>query len=252
MRKRFLIVLSVLLALTLTVSYGASFAAAAPAYNDEFTTTSLQPFWEWVNPTTSSYSLTDHAGWLRITAPTGVALVANKNAPRLLQNVTGGFVATTCVNGSFTQSGYRAGLLLWKDAQNFIRLEKMGSNQILFYGYIAGHEDYVTISATAANLVYLKLEKSGSTITASWSTDDITWHPASRQLTFASADPLEVGVFVINVGSGSTPFSADFDYFHITPAGVFVLPEYPLGTLAIPVAIGCAFFIHKRRSTHKA
>jgi hypothetical protein len=127
----------------------------------------------------------------------------------------------------------------------------MGSNQVLFYGYIAGHEDYVTISTSATNTLYLKLEKSGSTITGSWSTDGNTWNAASRQLTFASADPLSIGFFVINVGSGSTPFSADFDYFHITPAGVFVLPEYPLGTLAIPVAIGCAYFIHKRQSTPK-
>jgi len=236
-----------LLVSALVFAYGISFVAANPGYQDEFADSSLLPFWSFVNPAgTSSYSLTDHSGWCRITAPTGVALAttSNFNAPRLLQPVTGDFLATTCVSGSFSQAGFRAGLLVWKDTSNYMRLEKWGANQALMYGRIAGVETYQPVSLSSNyNPLYLKLEKVGTTLSGYWSQDGITWNLIRQFTSFNAADPVEVGIFVINVGS--TPFSADFDYFRITPFGVFVLPESPLGTLLIPIAMGGAFAVYK-------
>ncbi|MCW4017590.1 MAG: DUF1349 domain-containing protein [Candidatus Bathyarchaeota archaeon] len=232
-----------------------SFAGASPGYIDEFTESTLLPFWTFVDPTgNSSYSLTANAGWLRITAPTGVALAptSNYNASRVLQSVTSDFVATTCVTGSFTQSGFRGGILVWKDTSNYMRLEKWGTNQVLMYGVLDGTVTYQagTLPSTY-NPLHLKLERSGTTLRGYWSENgtDGSWTLIKQFTSFTAGDSVEIGLFVINVGS--TPFSADFDFFKIVPGSLFVVPEYPLGTIAIPIAMGAAVIIYKKRPGQK-
>ncbi|MCW4010990.1 MAG: DUF1349 domain-containing protein [Candidatus Bathyarchaeota archaeon] len=254
MRKRLGVVFTVATLSILILAYGATFAAANVGYVDEFTDSSLGSFWTFVDPLgTSSYSLTAHSGWLRITAPVGAALAptSNYNAPRVLQSVTGSFVATTYVNGNFSEDGFRAGLLLWNNTNNYMRVEKWGANKVLMYGVIGG-----TVRSQQANLpsssdsLYLKLEKSGTTISGSWSQNGATWNLIAQYTNFNAADPVQVGLFALTVGS--TNFSPDFDYFHINPGNIFVVPEYPLlGTMAIPIAMGAAFIIHRRRPKQK-
>lgn len=238
--KRSRITIIIVLTIALCLSSLTGLAKADPAYQDEFTESTLMPFWTFVNDLgTSSYSLTAHDDWLRITSPTGNGLsqTSNFNAPRVLQSVSGDFTATTCVSGSFTQAGFRAGLLVWKDINNYFRVEKYGSNQVLMYGYIAGTETYTSMSAPG--LQYLKIVKTGTGIEGFWSQDGSSWNSV-HQYNLNVADPFEVGLFVINVGS--VPFSADFDYFMVVPA--FVLPEYPLG-VCIPLLMVGAFVFYK-------
>jgi regulation of enolase protein 1 (concanavalin A-like superfamily) len=255
MQKRSSIFLSVIALSILVIACSISCAAANPGYIDSFVNPNLLNFWTFVNPAgTSTYSLSANVGWLRITAPTGVALAptSNYNAPRVLQNVTGNFVATTCVNGSFTETGDRAGILLWKDNNNYMRLEKWGTNQVLMYGVLGGVVTSQSGSLPSSyNPLYLKLEKTGTTIAGYWSQTGVdgSWN-LIKQFTYTAVDPVQVGLFAINVGT--VPFSADFDYFNIAPGNIFVLPEYPIGTLAIPVAMIGAFVISKRRSKNKA
>jgi len=227
--------------------------AAAPAYQDEFTDSSLQSFWTFTNPLgTGSYSLTANSGYLRITAPTGVGLskTSNFNAPRMLQPVTGDFVATTSVSGVFSQTGFRGGLLVWKDTNNYFRLEKYGSNQVLMYGYINGVETYQTGTLPSNYTpLYLKLDRTGTTLNGYWSSDGTTWNLVKQYTVFNPADSLQTGLFTINVGS--TVFSADFDYFHVTPASTLsVLPETPLGVVAVVGTMFGAFAVFSYRKAH--
>jgi regulation of enolase protein 1 (concanavalin A-like superfamily) len=230
-----------------------SSAAAAPAYQDEFTSSNLQTFWTFTNPLgTGSYSLTAHSGYLRITAPTGVGLskTSNFNAPRMLQPVTGDFVATTSVSGDFSQAGFRGGMLLFKDTNNYFRLEKYGSNQVLMYGYINGAETYIA-STLPSNYspLYLELERTGTTLRGYWSSDGATWNLVKQYTVFNGADTLQIGLFTINVGTST--FSADFDYFHITPASILsVLPENPLGVAAVIGSMFGAFAVYTYRKAH--
>jgi regulation of enolase protein 1 (concanavalin A-like superfamily) len=229
--------------------------AAAAGYQDEFASASLQSFWTFTNPSgTGSYSLTAHSDYLRITAAYNSKLSivsgSNLNAPRMLQSVTSDFTATTYVTGSFTSANYRGGMVLWKDQNNFIRLEKYGNNQVLFYTIIGGTEAYTPpVSTTTSNNLYLRLQKTGTTITAFYSSDGSSWTTISSY-TYSSSDPLQIGLFAINADSTASSFSADFDFFHITPYSTLsVLPEYPVGIFGAAAAIagGYVFFKAKNR-----
>lgn len=248
MRRQSPIVLSLLLSVTLLLFYSVSFASAAPGYSDEFSSSTLQSFWTFTDPLgTSSYSLTANPGYLRITSPTGNGFsgTSNYNAPRVLQPVTGDFVATTSVSGTFSESGFRGGLLIYETNNDYFRLEKYGSNQVLMYGYIGGSPTYQAASTSSPdNPLYLKLERTGTTLAGYWSSDGVSWNLVKQYTTnFASADSLEIGLFTISVGS--TSFSADFAWFHITPEGLSVLPESPLGVLALPAAVLAAYAVYR-------
>ncbi len=247
MKQSKLLFAAVTLVVALFLTSQISIVSAAPAYQDEFTSSSLQSFWTFVNPAGGgSYSLTANSGYLQITSPTGVGLskTSNFNAPRVMQPVTGDFVVTTSVSGTFSQAGFRAGLLVYKNNDNYMRFEKYGTNQVLMYGYLNGAETYQTLSLPSSiNPLYLKIEKTGSTITSYWSQNGISWTQVKQYTNFNTVDPLEVGLFVINVGTVS--FSADFDYFHVTPSNFSVLPESPLGAIVLPVAVIAAFAVYR-------
>ncbi|MCW4023766.1 MAG: DUF1349 domain-containing protein [Candidatus Bathyarchaeota archaeon] len=220
-------------------------------YNDDFTSTNLNSFWTTAGSTSAVFNLTANPGYLIITAPTGVALAptSNYDAPRILQPVTGNFEATTCVSGDFSQSGFRGGLLIWKDTDNYMRLEKWGTNQVLMYGVLDGTVSYQQGTLPDSyNPLYLKLEKSGTTITGSWSSNGIAWNTV-KSYTFNAADPVQIGLFAINVGS--TTFNAEFDYFHIVPGEIFELPEYSIGLLAVPLAMMAGFVVFRSRQKIK-
>jgi regulation of enolase protein 1 (concanavalin A-like superfamily) len=252
LKNRQLVFVITLSVITLCLLSQINCVDAAAAYEDEFAVSTLQSCWNFINPAgTGSHSLTAHTGYLRITAPTGSALGSNFNAPRLLQPVTNNFVATTCVSGTFSAYDYRAGLLLWKDDANYMRIEKYGSDKVLMWGKLGGTVATKTVDLPIGysyNPLYLKLDKTGTTLTGFWSRDDSTWNTA-HSFTFNSEDPLQIGLLVINVGT--TVFSADFDYFHVypaTPDPPSVLPEYPLGLLIIPVTMLGAFAFSKLRN----
>jgi regulation of enolase protein 1 (concanavalin A-like superfamily) len=224
---------------------------ASVGYNDDFTSTSLNSYWTTAGTPAATFNTTANPGYLRITCPTGPALspTSNFDAPRILQPVTGDFEATTLVGGDFTESGFRGGLLVWKDTNNYMRFEKWGTNQVLMYGVLDGTITYKQGTLPANyNPLYLKLEKSGTTLTSLWSTDGIAWNTLQSS-TFNAADPVEVGLFAINVGS--VPFNADFDYFHITPGSMFELPEYSIGLLAVPLAMIAGFVVFRNRQKIK-
>ncbi|MCW4006776.1 MAG: DUF1349 domain-containing protein [Candidatus Bathyarchaeota archaeon] len=255
MNKTKTVVFTLLSIMTIVLGLGISTAAASPltGHEDEFTNSTLQPFWTFVNPSgLGSYNLTDKPTWLTITAPgnqyIALSQKSNFDAPRILQNVTGDFIATTNVTGNFDQDGFRAGLLVWGDQDNYLRFEKWGRDKLLLYGYLNGFENNKHVSTTSCDMLYLKLEKFGSTVTASYSYNEISWITI-YSYTLNTVDPVEVGLFAINVGSAT--FNAEFDYFHICPNSPFVVPEYPLGPIAIPLAIAAAVLIRKQTSKQK-
>jgi regulation of enolase protein 1 (concanavalin A-like superfamily) len=253
MRKTKFALITTALVLTICLATQVAQVSAAAAYQDEFTATTLQSFWTFNNPLgTGAYSLTAHSGYLRITAPVGVALApsSNENAPRMLQSVTGDFVASTYVTGSFSEDGDRAGLLLWKDASNFIRLEKWSLTKAQVYAVIGGSGTSTQISGlTSSTNLYLKLEKIGTTVNAYYSTNGATW-TLIKATTFSSSDPLQVGLFSLNVGTVS--HNADFDYFRVTPYSTLtVLPEYPIGIFGASAAIVGAWVFFKVKGVPK-
>lgn len=195
--------------------------------NDEFNNPWLSSGWLWVDPLgDSSYSLTDNPGYLRLFTPdSGHDLYLNLDAPRMIQPVSGDFEISTrvTINPSFNYQG--AGLLIWKDKDNYIRLERTLVTGIDLLYRINGTYDQIELPFVNPS-VYLKFERNGNQVKASYSDDGSSWIEVST-LTFTSANLLQVGLNLINEWQDN-PIWADFDFFKITSLGT------PSDTCSVP------------------
>jgi regulation of enolase protein 1 (concanavalin A-like superfamily) len=253
MRKRAIAILAIMLACFLTLAFSVGFASASAGFSDEFSASSLSSGWTAVDPTgTSPFDLTSHSGWLRISTNSGPEFNLARTtmtSPRILQTVTGDFEITTKVSGNFAHSTVAAGLVVWKDSSNFFRVERWyDSSDHQQAVHSAGNYQGTWANGAYYSFgsnqdpTYLKITRVGITLTGYWSTDGSTWNQFT-QTTFNVADPVSVGLTVINVGGGL--FNADFDYFRITPQAVSVLPESPVGALVLSIAVIAAFATYK-------
>lgn len=234
------------LVITLILFYGVSCASAAVGNNDEFTSSTMNSFWSTSGSGTATFSLTANPGYMRITCPANLDIGgSNDNAPQLLQTITGDFAVTTKVSGVWTAAGTHAGLIVWKDNTHFMRVEVRDTNKVQIGGKNGGA--FVATQASmgsAVNPVYLQLNKTGTTITGYWSSNGVTWTQFGSY-TMTGADPVKVGLFVINQNASPATYTVDFDYFHFIPGGISVLPESPLAAIALPIAVLGAFLVYR-------
>jgi regulation of enolase protein 1 (concanavalin A-like superfamily) len=149
------------------------------------------------------------------------------NAPRVLREVEGDFEAQVKVDGSF-QPGAKsnnpksvpyngAGLLLWQDAGNYIRLER---GAIIRAGRLGtfvdfeeredGHRGAVHNGKLAPGTAYLRLMRRGGRISGAVSSDGVTWE-ALRPIDVNWPTRLKLGVAAVN--SSSEPFAARLEEF---------------------------------------
>ncbi len=196
-----------------------------PASGDEFTATTLDSRWTKIDPSGgSTFDLSVNPGWLRITTtyPPGRDLIGSlTNAPRVMMTaLSGNFTIETKISASMTKNDEGAGILIWKDASHYMRLDRMSrtigapvEQQILF-AIDGGTWTKVTLSPNI-NPTYLKLVKTNNLFSAYYSSNGISWTYVA-DLTFNIADPVDVGLDIINVYHDDT-FYADFDYFRIFP-----------------------------------
>lgn len=236
-----------------------SVANAAISYSDEFNNPSLDSKWTFTDPDGgSTISLTDNPGWLRITTSANRDLVpAQFNSPRLSQQVTGDFTVETKIDATTVANDEGAGILVWIDQNDFIRLDRMSrtigypvQQQVIMGGLSSGSLPpwTVVVLDPTVNPTYLKLEKIGATFTGWYSSDGTTWNTVGTA-TIPMADPVNVGIDVINMFH-SGDFYADFDYFRLTQTSTFPAPESPLGALSAVLALMVAFAIIKIRKPH--
>jgi regulation of enolase protein 1 (concanavalin A-like superfamily) len=167
------------------------------------------------------------------------------NAPRILREVDGDFVFTVKVSSDFkprppTTSVWTvpyngAGILLWSDSDNFIRLERataVRDSQVLTYVSFEKHEygyrsqvDYEIIKEGDC---YLRLERKGSRILGAFSSDGVAWKqlkpidtvlpsklniPACIRTDNVWPNKLKVGLTAIS--TSSDPFSVKFEQFDL-------------------------------------
>lgn len=154
------------------------------------------------------------------------------NSPRVVRDVGGDFTATVKVDGSFNP-GPRGvtpkavpvnagGLFVWRDPQNYIRLERM----IMFkngrlHSFInfeereGGHRGAMHNVALPSGTVYLRLQRKGNQITAAVSQDGETYDRL-RPIDTTWPSKLKVGLLAIN--SCADPMTVTFDKFNIKSA----------------------------------
>jgi regulation of enolase protein 1 (concanavalin A-like superfamily) len=237
MRRKVIVTIVIALSVALMMAYCAGFASAYVGVADEFSGSSLNGSWTQGGTGTISVG----SGYLSITAPgpDSDLWLPNTKAPRVLQSgITQDFTAETKVSGTFNGASgipQRAGLLVWKDSNNYFRVERKEQSQVHSVICIAGTMTDVVYTnlLSDVNPTYLRVTMQASTLTGEWSQDGATWHNFVTQPGFAY--PVQVGLFVIADNDG--PFTGNFDYFHISAVGgLSPLPESPLGALAIPLA----------------
>ncbi|HEY7153944.1 MAG TPA: DUF1349 domain-containing protein, partial [Gemmataceae bacterium] len=200
-------------------------------------------------------------GKLTITVPAKshvLHLGANgMNSPRLLREVEGDFTAQVRVGGDFTPaadstngakfSWIGAGLLLWVNDNTFLRLERAGwyeRKPSTLYANWEVREDgklkevQHNFPSLSAAETYLRLERRGKQILASYSEDGQKWSnvkPLDMEL------PAKVKIGVLAGSTTSRTFAPTFDQFQLkkgqdamvridnwlTPARVVVQPPPP-------------------------
>lgn len=164
--------------------------------------------------------------------------VGGLSAPRILQSVDGDFVIEVKVTSDFepgresaaaqTRPFNSAGLLVWQDEKNYIRLERNrwwaeeGNDYACYPPLIEHFRDGVFqesnprptwASFFEGKSTWLRLEREGEVVTASCSQDGEKWTRAKRLKTDL-AKQLQVGVMVVN--TSTKELAVEFDGLKIT------------------------------------
>jgi hypothetical protein len=155
---------------------------------------------------------------------------ANLNAPRLVQPVDGDFTIETQVDFISQVNGYQGvGLVIWQNADNFLRLEvsawKDQGYGVNFVHYDtndpkgAFHDNGGKISVAEVT-TKLRVERRGNVYTASWQQYNSSWTPITKTFTM-SPDRVQAGLLLMNTqavpNTGPvSPADGYFHYFHYT------------------------------------
>jgi regulation of enolase protein 1 (concanavalin A-like superfamily) len=154
------------------------------------------------------------------------------NAPRTIRGVEGDFIAQVEVSGSFPAGAtsllsnrrpfHGAGLLVWLDEKNYIRLERA---ELVFDGQNMSYANFecrtdgeFVRKGDASELplpegpMHLRLERRGSTLLGEVSSDGVHW-TAMKPITIEL--PQQVSVGVVASHNTSSPFEPEFKSFKV-------------------------------------
>lgn len=159
---------------------------------------------------------------------------AEMTAPRVLRPVEGDFVAEVTVTGEVSPQGDRtsshwlpyhgAGLLVWLDRNNYIRLEraaiKKGSGSYHYINFELRRNamaEFSTGTSVPSGAITLRLERRGPRVVASYRREDQDWVKIRQEGGVRNWDnALKVGVVAINTSTDA--FAARFENFQVGPA----------------------------------
>lgn len=152
------------------------------------------------------------------------------NSPRVVRTVEGDFSVAVKVAGEFKPGGEPrnpmsvpsngGGIVVWKDADNFIRLERFAVARndkvgafILFLEREAGYQGAEHNQGYAGGDCYLRMERRGSRVTGFTSADGTAWKPL-KPIDTLWPSRLQVGLSAAN--SNSEPLAVKFEEFVLT------------------------------------
>lgn len=183
--------------------------------------------WQWIDPDEKN-APTPHdvkSGVLRIKIPTKKDLYGdNRTAPRYVKAITGDFQIETRVKFLPKENYQGAGLLIYKDDNNYIRFERA-------YGGVGGGgegirldvrtaDEYLPIVTpgeiqTEAAEVDLKIIRVGRVFTAFWRMDEESEWREAGQFESDYPDTILAGLVACNTAREVT---AEFAYIRMLPA----------------------------------
>lgn len=198
-------------------------------------------------------SLTVADGTLNIPITATDIYQTTNTAPNIvLQDLPGGaFEATTKVTLPATKGYQQAGLVIYGDDNNYLKLVYSGrstaadgnkaANVIQFAKEVnaaATETNSANLGATFPDTVWLRMSSTdGSSVTASYSSDGATWLPittsggttaAPRDLSGITAPKVGLLALGSTAASATPSITAEFDYFTLTPDDT-----------AVPCSNGC-------------
>lgn len=218
--------------------------------SDEFNGNAIGKQWTWVRENPEHRNMTSTPGSLTITAAQGDIVSSSNNAENiLLQNANTDWIIDTKVTFSVRPSsfGQNGGLLAYQDDDNFVKLVygagggrgfgTGGPGSVQLISENAGNQKNAASlnmadMITDNNTLYLRLEKNGSTYTASCSVDGKKFKPVGK--TDVMLKDIRAGVMASNgvpmqrFGNApsapqrqeGSPLEVSFDYFRIQNKGL--------------------------------
>jgi regulation of enolase protein 1 (concanavalin A-like superfamily) len=212
-------------------------SAGTVSWTDDFAGSALDPRWQVVNEEPGKLAVS--GGALHLEGQPGDTYQGVNSAKNLvmLDLPAGDFTATTTVSAAVAKVYQGAGVIAWKDMDNYVR------SGLTFVGGLSPSgvaiENDVETGASFSAVKFtdrpgstgetIRMERVGDTITTSvYDASTSTWLPAGS--TTVSFDTTQVGLYTLAAQDG-TVLPAAFDSFTIehaqgadvTPSGTFVL-----------------------------
>jgi hypothetical protein len=216
---------------------------AAPPPKDSATTKILRLFGEVIDPD-KDCTISLDGERLRMSIPGTTHGIhfdgSNNNAPRVLQDVTGDFVVKvkvvkTALPADYGPEGLAGAGLIVTDADQAATFQRFhtiastsggGSNRVECYRFSSSFTDPPSAmkagvfsmgghlpSGAADKPVYLKVTRTGSTVSTATSADGTAWVSDSKH-TLKLSRTVRVGVFANH--SGKKPYEAEFESFTVS------------------------------------
>ncbi|MEH7308201.1 PA14 domain-containing protein [Neobacillus drentensis] len=183
---------------------------------DQFDSATLSNSWSVFREDASNWSLSENPGRLTITTQAGDSYQEINTIKNVfLQDApTGDFEITTKVNAAVRNNHEQAGLYIWQDEDNYIRLGHVWDNGLKLETAKEEAGKYSKPQNMAAHpgddTVYLKVKKTGNVYsTFFWSNGK--WEKAADPIT-STINVSMVGLYGTSTGS-SKNVKASFDYF---------------------------------------
>ncbi len=202
---------------------------AAVSPNDEFAGTALETCrWTVVNSQPTGYRVTGgsleidtSAGDIYGGDTTGVSNFIVQAQP------SANWTVETRVDGSaFDRAYQQGGIILYGDNDNYVKLDLVSTNtagstvarNLELRSETGGVVSSVqpTAPAPASGIVWLRLQKAGTTLTAFYSLDGANWTPFSQTVSNSALGTARVGIYALgNSAQGLVSRTAKFDYFRV-------------------------------------
>lgn len=186
------------------------------AWFEAFSSSALDAAWSWVRQDPTHWSLTARPGYLRISTGPG-ELVGNAGVPSnlLLRAASGDWEIVTRVLFDPQENVQQAALVAYQDDDHFVAVQRMH-----YYGDLVGlfaeseAGPFSAVVETELDAILLKLAKTGTVYTGSFSADGVVWFPIGAASDVALSN-IGVGLGAWNgpAAEGASSIAADFDWF---------------------------------------
>ena len=193
-------------------------------FEDEFIGNRMRPEWRWEDPQGGG-AWAERQGYLEMRTDPGQDLWhgngsgGDMSAPRLLMRVPGDFAIETRMRIT-PQLREHGGLLIWKNANRFLRLEKTSGphafrGDVRFERHVGRSFNLRGRGAGLRNVreLFLRLERRGNQFSSFASADGIQWKSCG-QTNVGMGEAVDVGLHALCPGN-IPPTLTRFDYFRV-------------------------------------